>query len=449
MKLYLQNPTLEDLQQRFGHKAEEYYQIYQQFETKMRHYAQTYLSKLQTQQLPATQSFITQLKQIKINRLSLQELGALTMQIMEHNRTQSYVDFVHCARLGFHYSQKLINNFQQRFNISEEKAKRIYSTLNQGLEESQITKVNLEIDQAKTFKQALKIAKEKIGHYSTGEMLEIHHPAMRDCPELLINYVQGIRQSKNYSQNFEQQKQNRKSLQTKIISKFNQDKEKNQWQEIITFSQTYMALRETAKYYFCQEYLVLKDALEEIGRRTNLDKGEIYHLYPKEIISYIKKPTAMKHLITSRKQARENYRFLDMPPTIREQDIKNLSLKSEMVTNFTSLHGKFLANGETLTGVVVNIDELIQTQTIHQIITKYHQEGKKVILVANQMNLTHDPLIANADALIIKNAGLVAHGAQRARELGKGAIGGIETKVLPTGTTLIFNPKRAIIKKIK
>ena len=56
------------------------------------------------------------------------------------------------------------------------------------------------------------------------------------------------------------------------------------------------------------------------------------------------------------------------------------------------------------------------------------------------MNLSHDPLIVQADGLVIENAGLVSHGAQRARELGRGAIGGIKVKHLKTGEYVSFDP---------
>lgn len=65
------------------------------------------------------------------------------------------------------------------------------------------------------------------------------------------------------------------------------------------------------------------------------------------------------------------------------------------------------------------------------------------------MNLSHDPFIAQAAGLVIENAGIVAHGAQRARELGKGAIGGIRSRQLKTGMRVFFDPINQIVRKLK
>ena len=65
------------------------------------------------------------------------------------------------------------------------------------------------------------------------------------------------------------------------------------------------------------------------------------------------------------------------------------------------------------------------------------------------MNLGHAPYIAMSSGLILENAGIVSHGAQRARELGKGAIGGIKSGRLKTGMRVLFDPVNKLVKKVE
>ena len=59
-------------------------------------------------------------------------------------------------------------------------------------------------------------------------------------------------------------------------------------------------------------------------------------------------------------------------------------------------------------------------------------------------------MIVAADGIVIENAGLVSHGAQRARELGRGAIGGIRSKHLKTGERVRFDPaSRKILRLLE
>ncbi len=80
---------------------------------------------------------------------------------------------------------------------------------------------------------------------------------------------------------------------------------------------------------------------------------------------------------------------------------------------------------------------------------KFYREQKiPIILAAKQLTLIHDPLIAAAAGLSIENCGIVAHGAQRARELGIGAIGGIRSKKLKTGMRVSYDPKEKLIRNL-
>jgi phosphohistidine swiveling domain-containing protein len=194
--------------------------------------------------------------------------------------------------------------------------------------------------------------------------------------------------------------------------------------------------------------LLLRDTLELFAQRYRLESGDIYFLYPRELPNLVDDPQSMLHLIRSRKLSFQNYGELALPNVIRETDVENLGFATKNDEDFNEAKGKFLAEGPRLEGTVVNIDEFQNIDDANTVIQQYAEKAEPVILVASQMNLSHDPLIARAAGLIIENAGIVAHGAQRARELGRGAIGGIKGKLLKTGSKILFDPATRSIKKI-
>lgn len=448
MGLFLQDPTLEDLQARYGNRAEEYFQVYQNFVTRMGYLSDEYISDFYTKRLPEMINFVKGMQKIELNGKTNNQLLDHGISILEHIRTSSFVDFVYAARLGFYYSQRLQDLLRERFAMDDNQAKAMYSRLNQGLDGSAITNANIAIAEAASDEKALEIARSLIGHFSIGEMLEIRHRPLRDVPDALETYVKGIRKTRQYKEQFEKQKEVRLKTQETLLSGL-PEKERDELGRVIRSSQTYMALRETVKYLFTKEYLLLRDTLELLGSRLALVEGDIYFLYPRELPDLVSDPPSMIYRIRSRKQSFENYTQLDLPPVIRESDIEKLSLREERTDDFTEATGKFLAEGPQGEGVVVNLDEFKNLEDARVIIEQYRNQSVPIILVATQMNLSHDPFIAQALGLVIENAGIVAHGAQRARELGKGAIGGIRSKQLKTGIKVFFDPASRSIKKVE
>ena len=447
MGLYLQDPTLEDLQIRYGERAVEYFQVYQAFVARMRGFADGYLSEFYTTRLPETTRFVEQIQQVDLNGMTNEQLASHAIEILEHNRTKSYVDFVKGARLGFYYSQRLQSLLREKLGVENDEAQRMYSRLTQGLDGSAITDANIAIAEAESEEESMHIAQALIGHFSTGEMLEISHKPMRDDKDRLHAYVRGIRQTGQYSADFEKQKAARIAVKQTILASVSEE-DRKELETVIQASQTYMAVRETAKYHLTKEYLPLRDTLELLGERVGLESGDIYYLYPRELPHFAADPQSMLHLIRSRKQAFKNYEKLDLPPVIRESDIETLGFSEADDFDFTEVTGNFLAEGPTVVGVIVNIDEFEDLEQINTVIQRYEEQGILVILAATQLNLSHDPIISQSAGLVIKNAGIVAHGAQRARELGKGAIGGINTKNLKTGTEILFDPESRSLKKV-
>jgi len=448
MGLYLQDPTLEDLKIRFGDKAPVYFQVYQDFIRGMRQQADGFLDQFKTREFTEMMGSVENKQSVDLNSMTNEELVTHCTGILEHLRTHSCANFVKSARLGFYYSQRLQALLRERLYLGADESERIFARLSQGLDGSAITDVNVAIVDAETEEEALILAQQSVGHFSTGEMLEIRHPRLKDDSAALLAYVRGIRQSGQYREEFEKQKGERLDTQRAILGSL-PDQERQELERVIQSTQTYMALRETVKYLFTQEYSLLRDALQVLGTRLGLKDDDIYFVYPRELPVLVEDPQSLTHLIQSRKQSFANYRQLDLPQVVRESDIKSLNLSAESNGDFVEIKGKFLAEGQQIEGVIVNLDQFTDLDQASRVIDDYRKQEIPIILVATQMNLGHDPFIALSSGLILENAGIVSHGAQRARELGKGAIGGIKSGRLKTGTKVLFDPVNRSIKKVE
>jgi pyruvate,water dikinase len=444
--LYLQDPTLEDLVARYGEKkGAAYYERYKAFLRRIHAEAESFHVAFRQKDEPALKAYVSSMERVDITQLSNRFLASRFDSILEHMRTTSCVMFVKAARLGFYYSQRLLADLT-RFGMSEQEAQETFGTLTQGLDGSMITDVNIHIAQALSVEEALSFAKDTVGHFSTGEMLEIRHPRLKDDVRALKNYVDGIRAG-DYAKSFARQKEQRIVLEGQLLSRIPEE-ERASFAETVSFAQTYMALRETVKYYFTQEYSLLKDILEVLEDRLSLGEGDIYFVDTSELGGLVDDPEGMKHLIRARRQEFDNYALLDMPAVIREGDIDSLAISAENGAEFTELKGTFLASGPKVQGTVVNVNDFAKLEDAEKAMIACRQGGSAVILVATQLTLAHDPLINRADGLVVENAGIVSHAAQRAREMGKGAIGGIPAKYLKTGMRIEFDPANRSVRKL-
>jgi phosphohistidine swiveling domain-containing protein len=451
MGLYLQDPTLEQLRQRFGDQAETYYATYQRFRDTLAGHADTFLSDYQAVHLPAEVGYLESMAAVPLQELNADELQNYIFDVLEHLRNRSCVNFVKAARLGFYYSQRLQNYLQEELAVTPDQAEDLFSKLAQGLNGSAITDANLAIANANSLEEALAIGRNQVGHYSTGEMLEIRHPRLSEDEESLRAYVEGIYQNKDlYIGESAKQQRARLVVEQEVRDKLGAEQAAD-FDQILKATQTYMALRETVKYYFVAEYGLTRTALLQLSDNLDLEPDAIFSVYPRELPQLAANPVGFRIVINERQQAFANYPELEIPAVIREADIANLELASDKGELVREMAGKLLAQGALIAhGVIVNIDEYDDPKAAMETIEKAKAEGSQVVLVASQMNLSHDPLIVAADGIVIENAGLVSHGAQRARELGRGAIGGVKSKHFKTGERVSFDPaNRKIVRSVE
>jgi phosphohistidine swiveling domain-containing protein len=100
-------------------------------------------------------------------------------------------------------------------------------------------------------------------------------------------------------------------------------------------------------------------------------------------------------------------------------------------------------------GIVVNLDQAGHYEEAMRLLDSLRADGHSVILAAKVMNLTHDPYLNKAEGLILESAGFASHGAQRARELGVGALSGIDTARLRTGMRVLFDTDSGVVRNLK
>ncbi len=449
MGLYLQDPTIDQLEELFPERGEEYYQRYLEFTKRLGREADTYLEYFTTERGVDLGQYYSRQAEFDPRSASDSDLLNFIEDNLEYLRTRACVDFVKAARLGFYYTQRLMVELSRTHGYGEDKVRESVALLTQGLEGSKITDVNLIIAQAEDEDLAVTLAESLIGHYSSGEVLEIRHPRFSDKPDSIIEYVRGIRESGDYSSKFEQQRAKRLAYQTTLLEDLPVS-QRDMLEKIINNSQMYMALRETVKYYFTKGYAEVRRGIIELAQRRGITSDEVFHLFPRELKEFAAKPDEYRHLIRARSQEYTHYKSLDLPKVFTLSDVDDFNLTEDDGIEFSEAIGKFIAQGEDITdAVIINLEEFdLEDIAFRELINSYRENGIPVILAAKQVNLTHDPYINMAAGLILENADIVSHGAQRARELGIGAISAVRIGKLKTGTRVSFSPSGRLLKKL-
>ncbi|MES2970780.1 MAG: PEP/pyruvate-binding domain-containing protein [Patescibacteria group bacterium] len=450
--LFLRNPTMQDLRKRFGpQRSIQFMDIVKAFQTKINTVADNFLQDFPTTRYARNEAFIAEKKLDIISKFNNHDLLFSYNEILEHLRTESAVDFDTAAHLGFYFTEQLKQLLMKHFAVTADQADKILLLLIQGLDGSSVTEANIDICKAPSDDEARKIAAERISHYpTTGEILEIHNPRMQDHPKLLNEYVKALRSGDNYATKFANQKKKRLVEQERLLTDM-PELEHPKFLYVMGNAQKYLALRETIKDQFTQEYMLLRQRLVEIEKRAEIKKGMIFHLKPAEISLLINNHGRVKHLVKARAQEYALYQKIHMPSLLRHDTVEKIT--QTLATNkvFTQATGQSISSGKAVNGTVVNMDEFDNSKSgslLMDLLNNLYNNGEHVILVARVINLTHDPYINKASGLILERAGLVSHGAQRAREIGVGGLSGIDTSMLRTGMQIFFDPANGLIRNI-
>jgi len=450
MGLYVRNPSLKDLSIRYGQqRAVQYMDTYQKFRTKIDGVAGRCLRQFPTTRLAQHKKFVITEQSKKLSAFTTHELVLSYYDILGHLREQSAFDFDTAAHLAFYYVDQLKHLLVSHSKLDSGQINETLLLLTQGLDSSTVTEDNLAICSASSNEEALEIAKKRIYHYPvTGEILEIHNARLGDSLKQMRAYVRGLRTGEDYGVKFAHQKAKRLVEEKKLLSSLKPDI-RAKFVPVIERAQRYMALRETLKDQLTKEYVLLRQRLTEIERRTHLKQGTIFYLYPHELTELISSPQAVQHLIDARVKEYNLYQAIYMPPLIRHDTIHAITYQTSEEEVFTEAVGQLIATGEAAEGILVNVDELTTNDDqLMKLLDSLRKKGEHVILVAQTLNLTHDPYINKSKGLVLQQAGFVSHGAQRARELGVGALSSIDTSVLHTGTRVLFDPPNKLIRNL-
>lgn len=447
MNLYQQEFKNEKLRIKYPVNIKEYSEKNKEFLNKINFFSETFeQTYYKVKQLEAN-IFVNKKAKINLKDLTETELNNNIHEILGHLRLESAVNFVIASRIAFYSANKLKNFLKQNLKIDSNKREQYFIKLNQGLNNSLITQSNLEIAKSNSLINALKSAKQKIGHFNNGEMLEIRHSLLSEDPKSLLAYTNDIYKArKEYISKTEAQKEERIKIQNTIVKQLKTNKI-DEFKKLINNTQNFMSLRESIKYDFVKEYALIKKSLDTLEKKLYLKKGDIYFIYPTEITKIIKNKKDFTNVIAERRQEFRNYKKIKIPSVLSEKNINRITLNiTPNSKKSTIMKGQLLAEGQKVkNGIIVNISDFSSINEARKIIFSYREINLDVILVTKQINLSHDPLIIYSSGVVIENASLVSHGAQRARELGIGAIGGIEIIQLKTGTIVNFEPNKKTI----
>ena len=449
MGLYLQDPTIDQLEELFPGHGEKYYQRYLKFTELLGNEADTYLDHFVTERSEDLGQYYSNQAKFDTSEASDHNLLNFIQDNLDYLRTKACVDFVKAARLGFYYTQRLMVELSRTNGYTEDQVRESVAVLTQGLDGSKITDVNLAIAKANDEETAITLAEDLIGHYSTGEALEIRHPRFSDKPDSIIQYARGIRASGDYASKFEQQRAKRLVFQAQLLETLPDDGS-GELEKIINNAQMYMALRETVKYYFTKGYAEVRRGMVELAQRRGVPEEDVFHLYPRELREFAEKPDTYRHLVRARSREYAHYRSLELPKVFTISDVDNFRLAEDDGIEFSEAVGKFISQGEDIPdAVIINLEEFdLEDAEFRELMDLYRSNGVPVILAAKQVNLTHDPYINMSAGLVLENADIVSHGAQRARELGIGAISAIRVGKLKTGTRVSFSPSSRSLKRL-
>lgn len=448
MGLYLRHPSITDLATRFGDaRAAEYMDTYLAHRSGLDVVADNFLAGLS--ELEAEyEGFMAEELARDPETLDDSELLEAYDYALQHLRTRSAIDFDTAAHLALYYTQLLEQKVAAHPAVGTERIGSVLSVLAQGLEGSAVTAANMAIWSAPDADVAYSTATKLVGHYQVeGEVMEIRQPRFIDSPEALRHYVDALRSGDNYREVFEGQRLERISQQDELLSGLD-DETRRDFTDIMTRMQRFQSLRETLKDRLTKEYVPLRNYLIEIGSRSGLEDEEVFYVYPHEIQSLMEDHASVRHLINARKVEHDLERKLSMPRVLRHDTVGDISSKSAHAEAFTEADGQLIAAGRPVQGIVVNLDQMGDYTEAMRLVDSLRADGYSVIIAASIINLTHDPYLNKAEGLVLENAGFVSHGAQRARELGIGALSGIDTARLRTGMRVLFDPESGIVQNL-
>lgn len=373
-----------------------------------------------------------------INKLSIDELVTFYTETCDLLRTKACVVFVMAARIGFYGYTRLRNNLIAHYGkaVGEQYANELTSGLDWSLNPNVV--FQNELYQFNKGLVKLEDIISKFGHLSSHE-LEIDDKTYAERPEVLHAISSKLHDSP-------------KELNDKLFahatglkSKINTDKiNYPELEHDFHIARTGLGLRELVKFEYLKGYQILRKISLRINHLLRWEENTIFGLEPTDIFNLsLENKNSICKLATSNQEkrvwAKEN---LFVPQVLYSKRLDELNYSSVEVNYGSSLKGlgvtSFSCEGE-----VVVIQSVADLEAIKKLAS-----GK--ILVTTTTDPAWSPFLAAVcpnGGLITEIGGLLAHGANYAREMKIAAVLNVPnaTKILKTGMIVRVDGMKGIV----
>jgi pyruvate,water dikinase len=201
-------------------------------------------------------------------------------------------------------------------------------------------------------------------------------------------------------------------------------------------AQKHMPYRETSKHYYMMAYALIRDVLQELARRWELD-GDIYYLHKGELREFAANRGKFAELIAQRKIRRRATQFLEMPDFLDSEDPEAVGRPIELqISGDGILGGKGVAPGsDTGTARIVFSPK------------QAGEMGADYVLVCPSTDPGWTPLFVHARGVIVERGGMLSHGAIVARDFGIPCVVlANATKLIPDRTEIRIDGNRGVVE---
>lgn len=254
---------------------------------------------------------------------------------------------------------------------------------------------------------------ERFGHRCVGEM-ELARPRWRENAAYLEQTLARLRANPGrppgliHQENVARREQAEREL-PKILAEAGGSSLREDIVANLAQARALLPYRETGKYYLMMGYELIRQVLEEFGRRWDLG-GDIYFLQRAELARFPAESTVLRTTIEERKRRWQFLQRLDAPEIVDSDNLEQLGL-APPIQAATELTGAAMAPG-VATGIARIVAD---AQNVGELGTDY-------ILVCASTDPGWTPLFLNARGLVVERGGVLSHGAIVARDFGIPAV---------------------------
>ncbi len=368
--------------------------------------------------------------------LSLAKLKMIFFEALELLRTNACVTFVKSARLAFFAYTRLRNELLVKYG---ELGAQYANELTAGLDWS--LNPNLEFqDDLFRYKNGEIVLEEvirKSGHLS-GHELKIEEKRYSEQPEMLRLIASKI--SDSPKQNHSNIVLGMQNLHEKIQTDFD-GCELEEYRRNFRVARMAFGLRELVKFEYLKGYQIIREASLKINEILNWTEGLIFNLDPQEVFVLSEDNLEeMRLRATTRRENRIAYKEFYVPQVLFTNKLGTLDYAS---VNADGLLRGIGVSSYECEGEVVVVESLEDLADINKL-------GPGKILVTTTTDPAWSPFISSVcpnGGLVTEIGGLLAHGANYAREMKIAAVLNVPnaTKILKTGMIACVDGLRGVI----